>query len=69
MQKQVEPEETKGLSLLAGDRMGILQPRTMERPLGAERNPGESPDPGDFSLVTSVREQVGLFLSPAGQED
>lgn len=51
------------LSLLAGDRIGILQPRTMER------NPRESPDTGDFSLVTAVREQLGLFLNPAGHED
>lgn len=58
-----------GLSLLAGDRMGILQPRTMERALGAERNPGEHPNTGDFSLVIAVREQLGLFLNPAGHED
>lgn len=57
------------MSLLAGDRMGILQPRTMERPLGAERNAGENPNTGDFSLVTAVRKQVGLFLNPAGHED
>lgn len=58
-----------GLSLLAGDRIEILQPRTMERSLGTERNPRESPDTGDFSLVTAVREQLGLFLNPAGHED
>lgn len=58
-----------GLSLLAGDRIGILQPRSMERPLGTERNPRESPHTGDFSLVTAVREQMGLFLNPADHED
>lgn len=36
---------------------------------GDREEPRESPHTGDFSLVTAVREQMGLFLNPADHED